>query len=132
MTGTTITARRPPNTDEHLKPMGNLGRDLFEPDRVFLEWAFETLAECLKTERLPTETSGPRRAEADEFMLMHVNRYSGQVRVAFKHCDTRNYLALVVAYGHLTSKYECAASAQLAIPCTSEPFLRGYFDKLSA
>ena len=74
--------------------------------------AWKLLKDALKRNQLPTKAGMPRKATADEFMLMHKSEpYYG-----FKHRTTRNYV-FVDRYTKL-----------LTIPSKPDAFMRGEFD----
>lgn len=98
-----------------------LGRVEFVPYAKALsptEQAWAWLTDALKHRRLPTSNGQDRVVAPSEFMLMNEEPRGG--RWQFKHHDTRNYV------------FVDAKNGKLIVPQTTEPFMRGQFDKLAA
>jgi hypothetical protein len=87
--------------------------------QVEVQRYFTALEKKLADNPLPTAGGGTRQAHPSEFMLMHIDWSTGSAVVGFKHRETRNYLFLV--WGQ-------ANGAELVVPESEQPFMRGTFD----
>ena len=83
---------------------------------------FERLVPLLAVQKLPCENGPARIADAGEFMFMGEQWPTG----SFKHRDTRNYIS--VRRNSSTEPFKTPGDWELFVPCTMEPFMRGFFD----